>query len=528
MTAFMTDQSTVAVIGAGFSGLLTALRILLVSDGPRVLLIERGARFGRGAAYSTSSPRHLLNVRATNMSAFVEEPSHFVDWLASAGVAEPDRAFVTRDRYGQYLQSLLRKATGAGRAAGRLTLEHDEVCALRRESDHWRVELALGRTLTADAVVLALGNLPPPAPVNIDEDLIGSGRYVADPWAWDPADTPADGDILLLGSGLTAVDITLSIHDERPAVQILALSRRGLLPRRHGESAPLPAPARAPKGSPLEVLREIRRRGGGDWRATIDGLRPYVQALWRGWSLEEKMAFLRHLRPWWDVHRHRLAPEVAARIEGFQRAGLLTIAAGRLVHLRATTDGVEATWTPRGEVGLETRHFAMVVNCAGPRGDLAHCNDPLIAGLFAAGEIRPDACELGLDVDSRSRVIGADGAARETLFAVGPITRGQFYEITSVPDIRIQAADCAGGVLNALSLRTRRPGAPHAGSERIVADLATLLRESIDELDVELGGLKFARRVRNAWELRGRRAALDEIALWLDERRGLVARGDRQ
>src|SRR5450432_4253670 len=201
----MTDRPTVAVIGAGFSGVLTCLRLLLVADGPRVLLIERAARFGRGAAYSTTSPHHLLNVRATNMSAFVEEPSNFVEWLAAAGVPQPDKAFVTRDRYGQYLQSILRKATADGRAAGRLTLEHDEVRALEREGDGWRVRLALGHALRADAVVLALGNLPPPAPVGLDDDLAASGLYVADPWAWDPASTPPDGGILLLGSGLTAV-----------------------------------------------------------------------------------------------------------------------------------------------------------------------------------------------------------------------------------------------------------------------------------------------------------------------------------
>ena len=150
----MSDQSTVAVIGAGFSGVLTALRMLLVADGPRVVLIERGARFGRGAAYSTTNPRHLLNVRSTNMSAFVEEPSHFLDWLAAAaGVVNPDKAFVTRDRYGQYLQSLLRKAAGDGRAVGRLTLEQDEVCALTHDGDQWCVELALGRTVRSDAVM---------------------------------------------------------------------------------------------------------------------------------------------------------------------------------------------------------------------------------------------------------------------------------------------------------------------------------------------------------------------------------------
>ena len=268
------------------------------------------------------------------------------------------------------------------------------------------------------------------------------------------------------------------------------------------------------------MLLEVRRRSRADWRGAIDGLRPYVQGLWRGWSVKQKMRFLRHLRPWWDVHRHRLAPEVAARVEELQRAGFLGVSAGRLVRLRATQGGVEAAWTPRGDSNLELHHFALVVNCAGPRGDLAQSGDPLITSLLAAAEIRPDACQLGLDVDSRSRVVGSDGAARETLFAVGPITRGQFYEITSVPDIRIQAADCAEAVLNALSLRARHLAAAGEGVDRVVADLVVLLGESIDDLDVELGALKFSRRVRNAWELRGRRAALGEIALWLDERRG--------
>ena len=520
MTATMNDRPTVAVIGAGFSGVLTALRLLLAADGPRVTLIERGARFGRGAAYSTASPHHLLNVRAANMSAFVEEPSHFIDWLAQAGVDEPEKAFVTRDRYGQYLQSILRKATTDGRAVGRLALEHDEVRGLAREGERWRAQLALGRTLIADAVVLALGNLPPPAPVDIDEALAASGRYVADPWAWDPAHTATPGDILLLGSGLTAVDIALSLEGRRPGARILALSRHGLLPRRHMEDPSRGAPARAPKGSPLDVLREVRRRGARDWRGAIDGLRPYVQGVWRGWSVEERMRFLRHLRPWWEVHRHRLAPEVAAHIEGFQRAGFLGVCAGRLVHLRPAAEGVEAAWTARGSSDVKTRHFAQVVNCAGPRGDLTRSGDPLIASLLAAGELRPDACRLGLDVDRRSRVVGSDGAARETLFAVGPITRGQFYEITSVPDIRIQAADCAEAVLNALSQRARHLAAADESVDRVVADLAVLLGEAIDDLDVELGALRFSRRVRNAWELRGRRAALGEIALWLDERRG--------
>lgn len=518
----MSDRPTVAVIGAGFSGLLTALRLLLAPEGPRVVLIEKGPRFGRGAAYSTASPHHLLNVRATNMSALVEQPSHFLDWLGAAGVAAPDRVFVTRDRYGQYLQSLLREAT-ADTASGRLVLEHDAVVALNRQGGGgWTLSLAMGRTLMADAVVLALGNLPPTPPDGLSAALLNSDRYVADPWAWRGLGGSGRGEALLVGTGLTAIDVALTIRESQPETRLFALSRHGLLPRQHGEALSVHGVPGAPGGSPAELLMEIRQRAAVDWRGAIDGLRPHVQAIWRGWSTAERRQFLRHLRPWWNVYRHRLAPEVAARVADFQRSGQLRVVAGRLKAINPVDDGVEVIWTPRGESQLVTRRFSQVINCTGPRGDLTQSSDPLVASLLVAGLVRPDACGLGFDVDSRSRAIGLSGAPADSLFAVGPLTRGQFYEITSVPDIRLQAADCADSILNRLALRDRaagEPTAPLSGADRLADDLTAFIAESMAELDVELGSLKFARRMRSAWELRGRRAALGEIALWIDERR---------
>ena len=508
-----------AVVGAGFSGALTALRLLLPPEGPDVTLIERGPRFGRGGAFASSNPRHLLNVRATNMSAFVEQPSHFIEWLGDIGGSPPDQVFVTRDRYGQYLQSLLRRATTEGRAARRLALEHDEVRSIRREGAGWRLSLAMGRTLHADAVVLALGNLPPLAPQGLDSALLGTTRYAPDPWAWDPATLPESGDVLLLGTGLTAVDTALSVNERRPDARILSLSRHGLLPRPHAAIAARDTLTTSPKGTPTEVLVELRQRAARDWRGAIDGLRPYVQSLWRSWSPREKERFLRHLRPWWDAHRHRLAPEVAERIASMREDGIFDATAGRLVSLKPVAEGVEAIWTPKASREHVVEHFALVINCVGPRDDLTNATDPLIADLLRSGEIRPDYCRLGLDVDSRSRVIGADGVSSDTLFAVGPITRGQFYEITSVPDIRIQAADCAGTLINALEIHLKQAPQGPTGAEKLLNDLNAFLKESMEELDVELGELKFTRRVRNAWEMRGRRKAFDEIALWLEGRR---------
>ncbi len=513
----MTDRPTVAVIGAGFSGLLTSVRLLLDPEGPRILLIERSARFGRGAAFSTDNAQHLLNVRATNMSAFVEQPMHFRDWLAGVGAA--DQMFVTRDLYGRYLQSILRRLATHEGAAQRLVLEPDAAVGLSRIGKQWVVSLALGHTLRADAVVLALGNLAPSPPEAADPQVLTSRYYLNDPWAVDREVTVA-GDILLLGTGLTAVDVALTLTERLPKSRVFALSRHGLRPKAHSEAANSPIKVAAPQGSPRDVLAQLRGISQNDWRAAVDGLRPHVQGLWRGWDLQRRESFLRHLRPWWEVHRHRLAPSVATHLYDLERDGRFTLAAGRLKRLTLLPDGgVEADWLRRGGTDLQTARFGLVVNCSGPRGDLAGTDDVLIRGLFSSGLARADACQLGLDVDGRGRIISADGAAVETLFAVGPLTRGQFYESSSVPDIRVQAADCATTLGNVLAHAHREATAVAAQSpERILGDLQAYLSQASDEIEIELSSLKFARRVRNAWELRGRRAGLDAVALWLEQR----------
>ncbi len=447
-------RSTVAIVGAGFSGLLTALHLLRERDGPRVLLIERGPAFGRGAAYSTTRQEHLLNVRAGNMSAFPEQPAHFVDWLARQGQAEEVTTFVTRARYGGYLQAMLREAAEAS-AAGRLILEADDAVELRPEPRGWTVELGMGRNLRVDAAVLAVGNLPPHLPPGVDAETAMSHAYFGDPWSADFGALPEEGCVVMIGAGLTMVDLALRLASERPGLRLLALSRRGLPPRRHLGRGPAPEPfAPEPADTPRSLLRRLREgAASSDWRALVDGLRPHVQSVWRSWSLEERSRFLRHLRPWWDIHRHRLAPAVAAKLDHLTASGALTIAAGRILSVRADGDALQVAWTPRASRERRALTAVGVVNCTGPNGDLARVSDPLLSGLVAGGLIQADACRLGLDVGADGRLIGRDGAANLDLYAVGPITRGAFWEITSVPDIRVQAAQCAAAILE----RARAP-----------------------------------------------------------------------
>lgn len=442
-------RPTVAVVGAGFSGLLTALHLLADPDGPIVRLIERRGVFGRGVAYASPNPEHRLNVRAGNMSAFPDDPDHFVRWLSQRADSSADEGFVTRRIYGDYLQSLLRRAAGEG--GQRLLLEADEAVDLEPDGPGWTVLLAVGRRFAADAVVLALGSPSSAPPAGASPEVLASPRYVADPWAL-ASDADLGERVLLLGSGLTMVDVALS--HAAPGRSFIALSRRGLTPRAHVSGDVGPGAAARPEGSPLALLRQFRRETVTlDWRRSLDAWRPHVQAIWADWSDAQRLQALRHLGAWWNVHRHRMAPGVSQDLDQLMANGKLTIHAGRVQSLTLAPSGFRLVWKPRSEASCATLEVDAVINCTGPGGDLNQGYGALTARLVARGLIRPAPSGLGAAVDDQARLIDRVGLPNLRLFAVGPLTRGTFFEVTAAPDIRMQAEQVAARIAAALSDR---------------------------------------------------------------------------
>ncbi len=248
---------------------------------------------------------------------------------------------------------------------------------------------------------------------------------------------------MLIGSGLTAMDVALSIDKAGYRGQILALSRRGLVPRAHADAGPVvgAVPRPAERGSwLLHRLRQRSREVG--WRHAVDELRPHTQSLWRLHDHAAQARFLRHARPWWDVHRHRLAPAVAQRVEVMQAEGRLVFTAGRVVAATAAPGGtpapVRVTIRRRGQQVEEALAVDRVINCTGPEGDITRAAPPLLAALIASGRARADAHRLGLEVDHVGRMFDAAGHPQDSLLAVGPITRGEAWESIAVPDIRRQ------------------------------------------------------------------------------------------
>lgn len=437
---FDRGRPQVAVVGGGFSG--TALAVHLHTAGIDVTIVERGARVAEGLAYGTRELGHLLNVRAGSMSALPASPSHFADWLEARGEGNAAR-FVPRRTYARYLADLFDEG-----AAGASVLTGEAVA--------WKagkLSLADHQALQADAVVVASGNiLPEPSQAFSASDV----RYLNEPWSAAAQRFLADaarqaGDVLLIGTGLTAVDAVLSLGAHGFGGRVIALSRRGLLPRAHADVA-LPGAAAAPAGSPLEMLRALRRQGeAGEWRSAVDALRPVTADLWNSWTVTQRGQFLRHLRPWWDVHRHQIAPEVAQRLAALMASGRLVVAAGRVVGVAG--DRVRIRY--RGEREEQGIAPGAVVNCTGPQGDLRRSRDPLLVDLLRSGAARTDAFGLGLDVDAQCRVVGANGRVTRGLYAIGPMTKGTFWESVAVPDIRRQAAEIAATLAADLAVEAR-------------------------------------------------------------------------
>ena len=436
----------VAIIGAGFSGAVLAAHLMRRGRAaPDVTLIERRKRFGPGLAYSTKDSTHLLNVRASNMSAFPERADHFVRWLAARGSGKQAGRFAPRASYGRYIEDVLRRA-GAGWFGAKLTRAHGDVVSCRPDDSGWRLTLANGREVDADAVVLALGNPAPHEP----GIFARAGVPVAEPWDAAALRSIPNGDVLLLGAGLTAVDVALSLTRRRRKGTVYALSRRGQLPRAHLTNPAPPAPVAQNLPLPLsEALHAIRRdvramaERGEPWQHAVDRLRARTPELWRRLPLEAQLRFLRHLRPWWDAHRHRAAPEIAAQVAALQAEGRLRILAGEIVSAEQVGRQVHLQHRQRGSRARHRLEVAGVVNCSGAAMDPWLSQEPLVRQMLDEGIIRAPANGLGIDVDADGRVLAASGAPQQELYAIGPVTQGAYWEATAVPEIRTRAAALA-------------------------------------------------------------------------------------
>ncbi|MFO7250713.1 MAG: FAD/NAD(P)-binding protein [Actinomycetes bacterium] len=446
------SRPSIAIVGGGASGTLAAIHLLRLARASGtpvdVTLIDRYGRHAAGQAYATADPSHLLNARAVQMSAIDGEPDHLVAWARAQGLDAT--GFLPRAAYGRYLRETLAAAADPPER----TLRPVTATAVALDAD-LAVRLADGRRIAADAVILALGNRPP-APL---PGVPAHPRHIADPWAGDALAAIDDGaPVLVVGTGLTMVDVALTVTRAHPGTVVYALSRRALLPRPHRADPAPPYPVRLPPGGPLRVagllaaVRRAVRENGGEWHGVVDGLRPRIPELWRRLDVDQRRLFVRRVARYWEIHRHRMPPAAAAAVAELRERGRLRLLRGRLRGAEPVADGLLARADLDG--GPAELRVGWIVNATGPGCDVAA--DPFLAGLIAAGTARPDALRLGLDAAPDGAVLDAAGRPSDRLFALGPLLRGLHYETTAVPEIRAQAAALAPRLLRIARSRTAR------------------------------------------------------------------------
>jgi uncharacterized NAD(P)/FAD-binding protein YdhS len=443
----VTNSHRIAVVGGGASGVLTAIN-LLAADSDHVLSVtihEASGIVGRGIAYGTRDPRHLLNVRARHMSAFPDVPSDLLDWAARTGRDVDPLGFLPRMEYAAYLQDCL-----ASVADHRLTVRAGRVDDVVPTADGFDVHSS-GVVTPADAVVLAYGNHRP-RPLTVDGDVLPeSAWHLPDPW-----DLAAlhrlqdDASVLVVGSGLTAIDTAITVLEDHPDRRVAMVSRHGLLPHPHVAQQSTAWVSPVPTGTlTADRLAEhfteqvaAAEANGVDWRAVVDGLRSPTQSLWLRLDLAERRRFLRTYARHWEVRRHRMAPEVAERIAAYRRAGRLTLATGALTGV--ADRGVRAV--ARVADGT-TLTVDAVVNCTGPLTDITRSSDPLLLALRERGLAVPDPLFLGVDCTAAGQLMDQDARPVPGLHAVGAPRKGVLYETTAIPEIRDQAAEVARSLL---------------------------------------------------------------------------------
>jgi uncharacterized NAD(P)/FAD-binding protein YdhS len=462
----MTD---VVIIGGGAAGAAVFGELLREHGNGTVHWVVGHTAPGRGVAYATLDPRHLLNVRASGMGLFQEHGDDFVRHAAGNLGRAQGSDFLPRSAFGDFVQAQVQARLDEARRSGRRFAVHAEGArALQAAADGgYQVELDSGWRLPARQVALAIGTLPQRALRAVSEQALASGAYELDPWRLSlRLDEPRR--VLVIGTGLTAVDTLLTAAHRWPRAQLVAVSRHGRLPFAH---APLPSfryfrqdalnEALLACDGVRPMLRRLREAAadapGTDWRSVVDGMRPVNARLWQRLSHAQRRQFLRHARWLWEACRHRMAPATAQAIEQLREEGRLQVHAARVLSVDGSGPlavAVRDRETQRASV-LESD---LVIQATGLDTAVAFSTHGLLAQLLRDGLAVPDPLELGVQADAEGQLLDAAGLPQRGLYAIGSLLRGMQWECTAMPEIRAAAHRLAA----VMAERSRRPQLVHS------------------------------------------------------------------
>jgi uncharacterized NAD(P)/FAD-binding protein YdhS len=455
-------RKTLVIVGAGFSGTVLAANLLRrpPAQGADLVLIERNSTMGRGVAYAARDFPYLLNVPAGRSSAESGDPHQFLRYAQARLPNVDGEDFLPRALYGDYLQDMLCRAEREAPANVRLVRVFGEVTGLQRSAGGAQaVQLPDRAPIVADIVILALGNPAAPLPPWADELRDHSA------FRQDPRDLPntltAQHSVLIVGNGLTMADAASALSRHADRVPTLhTISRRGVIPKPQTAFHP-----HALRGSGevllahthslrrlLRACRDMAREVeqlGGDWREAVAFIRNLAPALWRRLPEVERRRFVRHVHVHWDTFRHRLPPQLMARIETLRRSGKLRVKAGRIQGVIARDHRLQVSWRPRGSEATSMLTVDLVVNAIGPNYAIERSVDPLLISLRKAGLVSPDALSLGIRTGGFGACLDAQGRASQYLYYLGPMLRADHLDATAAAELRDHAERLAEHLVGA-------------------------------------------------------------------------------
>lgn len=438
---------TIAIVGGGISGTLTVLQFIKQSKKPlSVLWFDTQNKFCKGYAYSTFDEQHLLNVRASNMSVFADEPNHFTDWLMQFHPNYTAKDFVPRKIFGEYVLFTFENLKHSNPQVS-ISQIAEEVKSIFKKNDEF--ELTSHTNYVAQKIILAFGNFLPAHPKSLSTDFIFSKYYFQNAFNVQLTQNIATcKNITIIGSGLTMMDVVVSLAHYNYKGKIHIISPHAYIPQAHQEN-PLPSVNSFIEKDKTYSLFEIfsivnkqlkkAKKEQMSLHSVIDVMRPFLQDIWFNFTLSDKQQFLRHLRHKWGVARHRAPQQSLAIFEHFIQINQLFLIKGRVFDIKTIENGFHLFYTnPQNQrASLKTE---LLINCTGPESNYATLKSPLIQALIKDAIVAPDSINYGLNAKK-------DGVLGENIFTIGPPLKGILWESVAVPEIRVQAHKLASKII---------------------------------------------------------------------------------
>jgi uncharacterized NAD(P)/FAD-binding protein YdhS len=432
---------THVIVGCGLSGSLALIELLRKHSAPISIAVleENPHRLFKGKAYSADVPVQVLNVPADHMSAYWDQPMHLVKWMEARGLVYGASDFIPRQIFGSYLAEVVHEALGA-HPQHRVQFFMERLEVIQPDGNNGYALRSAKHDFTAQHVWMATGNFSP-ADIVSNPEVVQHPNYLGDPWRGAGLRfIPNGASILLVGTGLTMVDQVLSLQAQGHRGAIYALSRRGFYPQPHQLSPAyswFAAYAEVPT-SPLSLLQlvrsEVRRAAelGIPWTSVVNDLRAYTPMLWQNWDLSQRQQFLRHVRPYWEVHRHRLPAASIAALNALEGRGQLMRFGARLADVSATEQGFCVRFVPRGAKEAQTLDVNWILNCTGPQSLGKKLNESWVQSGMAHELLKADALNLGIELSTK---------ANDRLHLIGPPRKGSSWESTALREIRQQVKE---------------------------------------------------------------------------------------